>query len=149
MKSILKTALVFVLFEAYSTNALQFGIPFENFYNECPCLMAHSAPIKTVTANSLNLCYLACMTASDCYAFSYCVSNQFVTIIIHENIKAVKIFCVAGFSSLRGQTVHRINAQFCVCMALDSRDKPLNMFQKVSGIHFQNFRGFLAQTLVT
>ncbi|XP_063724294.1 uncharacterized protein LOC134851949 [Symsagittifera roscoffensis] len=77
MKSILKTALVFVLFEAYSTNALQFGIPFENFYNECPCLMAHSAPIKTVTANSLNLCYLACMTASDCYAFSYCdISKQ-------------------------------------------------------------------------
>ena len=32
-----------------------------------------------------------------------------------------KTVCVQ--SSLRGQTVHWIGAQFCVCMFLDSRDK--------------------------
>ena len=31
--------------------------------------------------------------------------------------------------SLRGQTMHWIDAQFCVCMFLDSRDKPLNMLK--------------------
>ena len=30
--------------------------------------------------------------------------------------------------SLGGQTVNWIGAQFCVCMFLDSIDKPLNMF---------------------
>ena len=33
------------------------------------------------------------------------------------------------FSSLRGQTVHWIGAQFCACMFLDTRDKSLNMFK--------------------
>ena len=28
-------------------------------------------------------------------------------------------------NSLRGQTVHRIRAQFCVCRFLDSRDKTI------------------------
>ena len=41
------------------------------------------------------------------------------------------------FFTLRGQTVHWIGAQFCVCMFLDSRDKSLNMFQIVSGFHLQ------------
>ena len=31
--------------------------------------------------------------------------------------------------TLRGQTVHWIGAQFCVCMFLDSRDKSLNMLK--------------------
>ena len=31
--------------------------------------------------------------------------------------------------TLRGQTVHWIGAQFCVCMFLDSRDKSLNMWK--------------------
>ena len=44
--------------------------------------------------------------------------------------------------SLRRQTEHWIGAQFCVCMFLDSRDKSLNMFQKVSGFYKQNFSGF-------
>ena len=42
--------------------------------------------------------------------------------------------------ALRGQTVHWIGAQFCVCIFLDSRNKPSNMFQNVSGFHLQNFR---------
>ena len=33
------------------------------------------------------------------------------------------------FSILRDQTVHWIGAQFCVCMFLDSRDKPLNILK--------------------
>ena len=33
------------------------------------------------------------------------------------------------FWLLRGQTVHCIGAQFCVCMFLDSRDKSLNMWK--------------------
>ena len=33
-----------------------------------------------------------------------------------------------GFA-LRGQTVHWIGAQFCVCMFLESRDKSLNMLK--------------------
>ena len=36
-------------------------------------------------------------------------------------------------------------AQFCACMFLDSIDKSLNMFQNVSGVHLQNFRGFRVQ----
>ena len=36
--------------------------------------------------------------------------------------------------TLRGQTVHWIGAQFCVCMFLDSRDKSLNMFKFVGTI---------------
>ena len=50
-------------------------------------------------------------------------------------------------SKLRGQTVHWVGAQFCVCMFLDSTDKSLNMFQNVNGFHLQNFRGFRVQYL--
>ena len=51
--------------------------------------------------------------------------------------------------ALRGQTVHWISARFCACMFLDSRDKYLNMFQKVSGFHLQDLGGFRVHILVT
>ena len=49
----------------------------------------------------------------------------------------------------RGQTVHWIGAYFCVSMFLNSRDKSLNMFQNLSGLHLQKFRGFRVQIPVT
>ena len=51
--------------------------------------------------------------------------------------------------TLRGQTVHWIGAQFCVCMFLDSRDKSKNMFQNVSEFHKQKFSGYRVHILVT
>ena len=56
-----------------------------------------------------------------------------------------KIFGLPKKFTLRGQTVHWIGAQFCVCMFLDSRIKLLNMFQNVSGLHLQKFCGFRVQ----
>ena len=44
-------------------------------------------------------------------------------------------FFVSFAKTLRGQTLHWIGAHFCVSMFLDSRDKYLNMFQNVSGLH--------------
>ena len=40
-----------------------------------------------------------------------------------ERLKKLQTF------SLRGQTVHWIGAQFCVCRFLDSRDESLNMLK--------------------
>ena len=55
---------------------------------------------------------------------------------------------ILGHTS-RGQTVHWIGAYFFVCMFLDSIDKPLNMFQNVSGFHLQNVRGLRVQKAIT
>ena len=43
-------------------------------------------------------------------------------------------------SELRGQTVHWIGAQFCVCMFLYFIDKPLNMLQKCKWIPLTKFQ---------
>ena len=42
-------------------------------------------------------------------------------------------------STLQGQTVHWIDAEFCVFMFLDSRNNSLNIFQNVSWFHFKKF----------
>ena len=36
--------------------------------------------------------------------------------------------------------MHKIGAQFCVCIFLDSRDKSLDMFQNVSGFSKTKFQ---------
>ena len=83
------------------------------------------------------------LTSNTCRGFLYppesivALSNN-----LKKNSSPVILFRKA--MTLRGQTVHWIAAQFCVCMLLDSIDKPLNMFQKVSGFHLQKFRGFRA-----
>ena len=52
---------------------------------------------------------------------------------IHPQLFSLSTHCFLIFCAqeskftLRGQTVHWIGAQFCVCMFLDSRDKSLNM----------------------
>ena len=47
-----------------------------------------------------------------------------ITLLVESNYVFLMVL-----QPLRGQTVHWIGAQFCVCMFLDSRDKPLNMFK--------------------
>ena len=42
-----------------------------------------------------------------------------------------------------------IGAQFCICLFLDSLEKPLNISQNLSGFHLQNFCGFRVQIPVT
>ena len=59
--------------------------------------------------------------------------NKFISDV--RFIKERKIFFKDNIKLmiLRGQTVHWIGAQFCVCMFLISLGKPLNMFQNVCG----------------
>ena len=58
--------------------------------------------------------------------------------LVQENMLIAYIYLAhLSNETLRGQTVHWIGAQFCVCLFLDSRDKSLNMFQNVSGFRVQ------------